>query len=626
MPNDYFSGGIKDFAHQDCTYEKWVLNRPFQAKVVESLLSYADLDKTSANPRKCLRDREVRKSEERVMQVVDSLKEAFINPFDNGLDKLKLFNLASGKPLPDEICKELTSAEERGKELLGEFNKRLDRDGESTLKFFDPVKRVPWTGFGCVARKTKVSAKGKSKEVAVQRDILGLLMTISYKENSPIDIDKALSFPLAPVPLSLATADGIRRKTAKSKLLDAALISIVTSIDAVEDARCYAIDLIATVRSTVKVPNTFRELAMKLLHEMPRKYGIVYVACDTYREVSIKNAERNLRGEAEQFVIKNPDIRIPANFNAFLANGNNKERLFELIEEVWKSERTALEDRIILFARRNACVKITRQGVEHVEDMATNHEEADTKVCSLFHHALRCNNGEETTCLLRSSSGDIDIPIILLANEDPNLHVYIDNGTGKSRKLLDLAACDLTTIQKQALLGMHAFTGNDYVSSFFRKGKKVCWKIIKDSQEFLDAFCNLGSADNLDENTRAVLEKYVCALYGEKQVSTADDARRKIFWRNFDKDQKVTDLSLLPPCKSSLFKHMQRANYVARMWRQSSRPIMEIDAPTSHGWKEDLSEDWVHEPYPDDVSEILVNKDLDAFQGYDDSSDDEEDV
>ena len=56
-------------------------------------------------------------------------------------------------------------------------------------------------------------------------------------------------------------------------------------------------------------------------------------ACDTYACRCIKNAERLLRGdsETEEFVIRNPDIRIPANFARFLCNGKNKERLFEII-------------------------------------------------------------------------------------------------------------------------------------------------------------------------------------------------------------------------------------------------------------------------------------------------------
>ena len=44
------AGGIKDFMHQEATYEKWVLNRPCEAKMVDSLLSLADLDKVLSDP------------------------------------------------------------------------------------------------------------------------------------------------------------------------------------------------------------------------------------------------------------------------------------------------------------------------------------------------------------------------------------------------------------------------------------------------------------------------------------------------------------------------------------------------------------------------------------------------
>ena len=101
-------------------------------------------------------------------------------------------------------------------------------------------------------------------------------MATSYKEKSIVDIDKALSFPLAPVPLSLATADGMRRKTAKSKLLEAALSSTITDLQYVDDAACYVVDLVATIGSTVRIPGSFRELAIKLLNAIPRQYNHVY--------------------------------------------------------------------------------------------------------------------------------------------------------------------------------------------------------------------------------------------------------------------------------------------------------------------------------------------------------------
>lgn len=44
------------------------------------------------------------------------------------------------------------------------------------------------------------------------------------------------------------------------------------------------------------------------------------------------------------------------------------------------------------------------------------------------------------------------------------------------------------------------------------RGRKVCWKIVKDSQEFLNACCSLGSADGNDENTCAEISFVSCMV------------------------------------------------------------------------------------------------------------------
>ena len=76
---------------------------------------------------------------------------------------------------------------------------------------------------------------------------------------------------------------------------------------------------------------------------------------------------------------------------------------------------------------------------------------------------------------------------------------------------------------------MHAFTGNDYVSSFLRKGKQVCWKLINDSAKFLQIFGELGSQDSVSESNAAGLEKFVCSLYGEKRLSSVNRVGKIIF-------------------------------------------------------------------------------------------------
>ena len=621
----YLIGGIRNFSHNQNTYEKWVLNRPFQAKMVESLLCLAEIGKPSTNPRNCLRETQMKKSEEKVQKIIKVMKDVFLNPFSEDLEKDKLFNLSSGRPLPLEVAEQLLSAEERGVTKFEAFNDRLDAKEEQAAFLFDPIKRSHWKGFGDAGKKVMVKAKGKTKDVAVQRDILGLLVTVSYKEKELIDIDKALAYPLAPIPLSLATSDGCRRKTVKSKLFDAALTSVSSEEGLPGNISCYVMDLAASLRCIVKLPNTFEDLALKLLSELPNHCRNIYVACDTYADRSIKNSERQLRGDSEEFVIRSCNVRIPSDFKGFLANGKNKERLFELIEEVWVDNSFRLGDRVVYFARKDTCLKIGREEVAPVHELQTNHEEADTKISYLLHHALRQNNGQETVSVVRSSSGDIDIPIILLANEIDNLKVFIDNGTGKARKILDLTSCDLSRAQKQALLGMHAFSGNDYISSFFRKGKKAFWKIVKDRQEYIAAFSDLGTEIRPSESLVSRLEKFTCSLYGEKRLELIDDARRAIFWRNFAIDKKITDLSLLPPCRSSLERHIRRANFVARIWRQSSNPMIESEEPNMHGWNDDFAVDWISDPYPEDISEFFVTDDADARGDNWDNVDEEDD-
>ena len=74
----------------------------------------------------------------------------------------------------------------------------------------------------------------------------------------------------------------------------------------------------------------------------------------------------------------------------------------------------------------------------------------------------------------------------------------------------------------------------------------------------------------------------------------------------------MVHLSLLLPCQTSLESHIRRANYVARIWRQASHPIMNTQDPKFHGWNEDLNTDWISVPYSARISELLLT--IDDFE------------
>ena len=118
----------------------------------------------------------------------------------------------------------------------------------------------------------------------------------------------------------------------------------------------------------------------------------------------------------------------------------------------------------------------------------------------------------EEDILIRSRSGDIDIIVSLVGHTDLPISLYLDNGVGSRRSLMQPSLSELCEEEKVAIIGFHAFTGNDYVSSFFRKGKKTCWKVAKRCKEFVSFFSKLGLEDDCDQLIPAA-ESYVCALY-----------------------------------------------------------------------------------------------------------------
>ena len=89
------------------------------------------------------------------------------------------------------------------------------------------------------------------------------------------------------------------------------------------------------------------------------------------------------------------------------------------------------------------------------------------------------------------------------------------------------------------------------------------------------------------------LEHFICITFRKKRLHSVNEARRQIFREKLQKDNKIIDLSLLPPCQSSLELHCKRANFVAKMWRDASNPMLLSDNPIMHGWLPDMNTEWI---------------------------------
>ena len=158
-----------------------------------------------------------------------------------------------------------------------------------------------------------------------------------------------------------------------------------------------------------------------------------------------------------------------------------------------------------------------------------------------------------------------------------------------------------------ALIGFHAFTGNDFVSSIFRKGKDHCWKIFEKSPKFISTFNLLGDAWEPTLELFDRLQEYVCKLYGSREKKV-DVVRYQLFMKKNQREHKAVDLATLPPCERVFWFHCLRASTVAKIWKSATQSVVDVPALNECGWYGNGDIQWLTEPYPQEIENILVEE------------------
>ena len=89
------------------------------------------------------------------------------------------------------------------------------------------------------------------------------------------------------------------------------------------------------------------------------------------------------------------------------------------------------------------------------------------------------------------------------------------------------------------------------------------------------------------------------------------------------KENKVIDISLLPPCKDTLVRHIKRANTISSNCKKSINSNIEIPDLSTCGWTTSGGIDWLGEPFPENISDILINNsnnEIDEIFGSDEET------
>ena len=87
------------------------------------------------------------------------------------------------------------------------------------------------------------------------------------------------------------------------------------------------------------------------------------------------------------------------------------------------------------------------------------------------------------------------------------------------------------------------------------------WDKMKNEKDTLKFLSNIGVAP-LGDYLFSAAKRYVCKMYGDKSCNSVNNLRNRLSMKHYRKKGKLIDLSLLPPCSSSLCKHTSRAYYI----------------------------------------------------------------
>ena len=209
----------------------------------------------------------------------------------------------------------------------------------------------------------------------------------------------------------MASATGCLVKTNKANLLHALESQAEQPLVEIPKGGIHIVDGMATIQQLDinKLPGqrTFRHLAEILLQRLVNRAKSnssdeVHFVTDTYRNVSIKNAEHANRAAGGSQVMRIYGQALPQQSKKFLSNGQNKESLIEFLFETWSKMATSdLKGVRVYLSHGSKCHVMSPSiapddtvRVDEGDNLNSTQEEADSR---MFLHAAYAANSSAAT-------------------------------------------------------------------------------------------------------------------------------------------------------------------------------------------------------------------------------------
>lgn len=393
------------------------------------------------------------------------------------------------------------------------------------------------------------------------RSLFGRIVVIAQSRS--LDMKEVFCHPLGPLPWSLSTPEGTLRKTCKAALAKHLQKLAKPADDLPDECTATVIDGMSLVQKVNNNVSTFADVATathNMICKEAKKSTRVDIVFDIYEEMSIKTAERMNRGEEQSLPPRTiAPTQIVRQWTHFLKQVNNKSSLIEFLVREWQKAKYTdkLLGKELFVTHLQNCWKIRGGHCEEVPDLFSQHEEADGRL--LLHAAHAAASGFSAVVICSEVT---DVCVMCLAFHNViGVRLFKKCGTKTRTHLIDIGKiCSAIGSETcKALTGRHTFTGCDSVSALAGKGTVRALEIIKKNRQIREAVMQMGDNWDISPELQSRLEELVCLLYASKPATAnVNELRYTLFCShkgNIESHQ-------LPPCKDSLVKHLQRANFL----------------------------------------------------------------
>ncbi|KYN08445.1 hypothetical protein ALC62_00577 [Cyphomyrmex costatus] len=524
-------GGLTIRQISDSSSASWVLGMVHLQNICEAIENFAGVSCATTEQHVDMRPTRIKRDNEDVKKLDMWFVEH--NPFPV---TDKLLSIGTGVVRTSEInCHE---AEKIGREMM---SKILD------------------CNFGSISSKKKgkvqplavVHCSVKIDSTKIPINPLLLFQRMCVLKQTDVDMKKYLQFELAPFPLSLFTAEGMRKGT-KSTLYSA-FEPLTTPVQPTEKT-LHIIDGGYLLHKVVWGRlQTIDLICKKYLTYIQQNFpNDITVVVDGYPEdvniIGTKTAERLRRSRMFQTIeiAFTQHTILQTSQEKFLANNRNKERLIKMLTSYLIEAGIAVEQAF---------------------------EDADTLIVE-----TAIQRADVYDCV-EIVGEDIDLLVLLtgLAHDKNNIFFH-KPAKGKTPASRFSSASFRNESISEHIFFLHAISSCDTTSAFFIIGKKKFLSILQKNPE-LRSCVNLFKAKDIDpEVLVSAGERFLIALYGgDKNETSLNSLRFKHYAKSALKSR--FNVSTLPPTTSAAHQHIFRAYLQIQTWLGNYKD------PQEWGWK-----------------------------------------